>query len=158
LFAKRCSTSASKGGTGLCCPAMLLRTFQRGKSLLWVSWSHNAPGAHASLWTTPSSRKPTRKHYQPLLAPRKASMQFGPALRQRIFTRIVHADRRYGPVHLAKIDIAADSFYRVWLQVEDIPKLLGVALLPSAPGCPPWWPFLWPYPWNGYNLLPILLS
>ena len=66
------------------------------------------------------------------LPPREA-MQFERSL-QRIFTRIVHADRRYGPVHMAKIDIA-DGFYRVWLQVEDIPKL-GVAL-PSAPGSPP---------------------
>jgi hypothetical protein len=59
-----------------------------------------------------------------LLAPRDA-MQFGRAL-QRVLTRIVHANPRYGPVHLAKIDIA-DGFYRVWLQVADIPKL-GVAL------------------------------
>ncbi len=62
-------------------------------------------------------------------------MQFGRALQCCDFTRIVHADRRYGPVLLTKIDIA-DGFYCVWLQIEeDIPKL-GAAL-PSAPGCPP---------------------
>ena len=64
-------------------------------------------------------------------APREA-MQFGRAL-QRVFTTIVHADQRYGPVFLAKIDIA-DGFYRVWLHLADIVKL-GVAI-PTAPGCP----------------------
>jgi hypothetical protein len=66
------------------------------------------------------------------LAPREA-MQFGRAL-QRILSAIVHADPRYGPVKLAKIDIA-DGFYRVWLRVADVPKL-GVAL-PTASGCTP---------------------
>jgi hypothetical protein len=46
----------------------------------------------------------------------------------------VHANRRYGPVLLAKSDIA-NGFYRVWLQVDDIPKF-GVAL-PTPSGCPP---------------------
>jgi hypothetical protein len=67
-----------------------------------------------------------------LLAPRE-SMQFGRAL-QRVLRTIVHADPRYGPVYLSKIDIA-DGFYRVWLQISDIPKL-GVAL-PTTPGQPP---------------------
>jgi hypothetical protein len=64
-------------------------------------------------------------------APRE-SMQFGRAL-QRILTTLVHAHPRYGPVHLAKIDVA-DGFYRVWVQVDDVPKL-GV-VLPTAPGNP----------------------
>ena len=59
-----------------------------------------------------------------LLSPHEA-MQFGRAL-HRVLTRIVHADPRYGPVALAKIDIA-DGFYRVWLRLDDIPKL-GVVL------------------------------
>ncbi len=63
------------------------------------------------------------------LAP-KESMQFGLAL-QRVISAIVHADPRYGPVYLSKIDIA-DGFYRMWLQTWDIPKL-GV-VLPTAPG------------------------
>ena len=46
------------------------------------------------------------------LAPKEA-MQFGRAL-QRIMSKIVHADQRFGPVYMAKIDIA-DGFYRVWL-------------------------------------------
>ena len=46
---------------------------------------------------------------------------------------MVEAGKRYGPVHLAKIDIA-DGFYRVWLRLEDIPKL-GV-VLPTSPGQP----------------------
>ena len=66
------------------------------------------------------------------MSPREA-MQFGRAL-QRMFTKMVHADPRYGPVHMAKIDIA-DGFYRVWLQIEDVLKL-GVAL-PTAPNQPP---------------------
>ncbi|KAI2512410.1 adenylate kinase [Fragilaria crotonensis] len=41
---------------------------------------------------------------------------------------------RYGPVYMAKIDIA-DGFYRVWLQIADIPQL-GVAL-PNSPGREP---------------------
>jgi hypothetical protein len=66
------------------------------------------------------------------LAPNEA-MQFGRAL-QRVLSIIVHANRRYGPVYMAKIDIA-DGFYRVWLQIGDVPKL-GVAL-PTAPGSRP---------------------
>ena len=62
-------------------------------------------------------------------APREA-MQFGRAL-QRVFTTPVHADARYGPVHMAKIDVA-DGFYRIWVQLDDVPKL-GVAL-PAPPG------------------------
>ena len=65
-------------------------------------------------------------------APREA-MQFGRAL-HRVFTTLVHAHPRYGPVHLAKIDIA-DGFYRVWVQIADVPKL-GV-VLPTAPNCEP---------------------
>jgi hypothetical protein len=48
-------------------------------------------------------------------------MQFGRAL-QRVVTNIVHADPRYGPPYLAKIDIT-DSFYRVWIRAVDIPTL-----------------------------------
>ena len=70
------------------------------------------------------------------LAPREA-MQFGRTL-QRIMHTIVHAEPRYGPVYTSKIDIA-DGFYRVWIQLEDIPKL-GVAL-PAAPGSTPLVPF-----------------
>ena len=66
-----------------------------------------------------------------LLAPAEA-MQFGKAL-QRVMTRVVQAEPRYGHVHLAKIDIA-DGFYRVWLQTADVPKL-GV-VLPTSPGQP----------------------
>jgi hypothetical protein len=65
------------------------------------------------------------------LAPAEA-MQFGKAL-QRIIDDIVNADPRWGPVYLCKVDIA-DSFYRVNIRTNNIPKL-GVALpsLPSEP-------------------------
>ena len=66
------------------------------------------------------------------MAPKDA-IQFGRAL-QRVLAKIVHADPRYGPVQLSKIDIA-DRFYRIWLQWADIPKL-GVAL-PTSPKQPP---------------------
>ena len=65
-------------------------------------------------------------------APREA-MQFGRAL-QRVMSAIVHAHPRYGPVYMAKIDVA-DGFYRVWVQLADVPKL-GV-ILPTAPGAVP---------------------
>ena len=65
-------------------------------------------------------------------APREA-MQFGRAL-QRVLTTVLHADPRYGAVHMAKIDVA-DGFYRVWVRLDDVPKL-GV-VLPTAPGTPP---------------------
>ena len=60
------------------------------------------------------------------LAPPEA-MQFGKAL-QRVLSKVVGADPRYGPVHLGKIDIA-DGFYRIGIQARDIPRL-GV-ILPS---------------------------
>ena len=63
------------------------------------------------------------------LSPREA-MQFGRAL-DRIITLVVHADPRFGPVRFIKLDIA-DGFYRVWLRIEDIPKL--AVTIPSLPG------------------------
>lgn len=66
------------------------------------------------------------------LTPREA-MQFGRAL-QRVCSTTVHADPRYGPVSMAKIDIA-DGFYRVWVKVDDGPKL-GVAPLSTPSQLP----------------------
>ena len=66
------------------------------------------------------------------LAPAEA-MQFGRAL-QRVLKHILDADPRFGPVYLAKIDIA-DGFYRVWVQFRDVPKL-GV-VQPTSHGEPP---------------------
>ncbi len=57
-------------------------------------------------------------------------MQFGRAL-DRIISMVVHADPRFGPVQFIKLDIA-DGFYRVWLRIEDIPKL--AVTIPSLPG------------------------
>jgi hypothetical protein len=54
------------------------------------------------------------------MAPREA-MQFGKAL-ERILQSIVDANPDHGPVQLIKVDIA-DGFYRIWLNVHDIPKL-----------------------------------
>jgi hypothetical protein len=66
------------------------------------------------------------------LAPSE-SMQFGKAL-WRILQQVSTADPRLGPVHLSKIDIA-DGFYRMWINLNDVPKL-GV-MFPGAPGDDP---------------------
>ncbi|KAI2490266.1 hypothetical protein MHU86_24316 [Fragilaria crotonensis] len=86
------------------------------------------------------------------LAPPEA-MQFGRAL-HRVLKRIVEADGRYGPVYLAKIDIA-DGFYRVWLQSRDIIKL-GV-VLPTSPGQPPLiaFPLTLPMGWVESHLISL---
>jgi hypothetical protein len=60
------------------------------------------------------------------MAPREA-MQFGKAL-QRILQTIVDANPDHGPVNLIKVDIS-DGFYRIWLNLHDIPKL-AVSLPP----------------------------
>ena len=65
------------------------------------------------------------------LAPLEA-MQFGHAL-DRILRELLLSDPALGPVHLLKLDIS-DGFYRVNLNVDDIPKL-GVAF-PTRPGEP----------------------
>ena len=61
------------------------------------------------------------------------SMQFGHAL-DRLLREILMADPKLGPVHLMKIDIS-DGFYRINLNIDDIPKL-GV-VFPTAPGDEP---------------------
>ena len=58
------------------------------------------------------------------------SMQFGHAL-ERILREILLSNPAYGPVNMLKVDIS-DGFYRVDLNVDDIPKL-GVAF-PTRPG------------------------
>ena len=56
-------------------------------------------------------------------------MQFGAAL-PRLLVRIVHADPRHGLVYVYKGDYD-DSFYRVYLDINDIPKV-AVAFPPDA--------------------------
>ncbi len=63
------------------------------------------------------------------LAPME-SMQFGRTL-DRVLHRIHHANRRFGPVHLIKVDIA-DGFYRLLVASSHIPAL-GV-VFPHLPG------------------------
>ena len=58
------------------------------------------------------------------------SMQFGRAL-HRLLSSILHADPRFGPIYLSKVDIA-DGFHRIWLLPRNIPNL-GV-LFPTLPG------------------------
>jgi hypothetical protein len=66
------------------------------------------------------------------LAPPEA-MQFGKALK-RIIRKLVDAHPRYGPIWLAKIDIA-DGFYRIGLRPGDVPRL-GVILPTTGTGEP----------------------
>jgi hypothetical protein len=79
------------------------------------------------------------------LAPVEA-MQFGHAL-DRILREILLANPRLGPVALMKLDIC-DGFYRIALNVDDIPKL-GVAF-PSPPGHEPLvaFPLVLPMGWK----------
>lgn len=58
------------------------------------------------------------------------SMQFGHAL-DRILREILLSDPALGPVQMLKVDIS-DGFYRINMNIEDIPKL-GVAF-PTEPG------------------------
>ena len=66
------------------------------------------------------------------LAPIEA-MQFGKA-NERLWSKILHAHPRFGPVHMYKLDIS-DGFYRVRLTTSGVLKL-GVCL-PPFPGQPP---------------------
>ena len=63
------------------------------------------------------------------LAPME-SMQFGRAL-DRILYKLRHSNRRFGPVHMIKVDIA-DGFYRMWVSASCVPTL-GV-VFPHLPG------------------------
>ena len=51
----------------------------------------------------------------------KEAMQFGHML-DRLLREILLADQAHGPPEMMKVDIA-DSFYRIQLNVDDIPKL-----------------------------------
>lgn len=60
------------------------------------------------------------------------SMQFGHAL-ERFLRELLLADPALGPVNIIKVDIS-DGFYRICLNIHDIPKL-GV-VFPTLPGQP----------------------
>ena len=72
-------------------------------------------------------RTPVRTLGLPLAA--MEAMQFGHAL-DRILPEILLADQAFGPVRLLKVDLS-DGFYRLDVNVDDIPKL-GV-VFPTAP-------------------------
>ena len=57
-------------------------------------------------------------------------MQFGHTLEHLLY-QIHHANPKYGPVYMSKIDIS-DGFYHVWLDANDAPALSVV--LPCHPG------------------------
>jgi hypothetical protein len=79
------------------------------------------------------------------LAPRD-SMQFGKA-NERLMTKLLHANPRFGSCHMYKIDIG-DGFYRIPLSTSGVPKL-GVCL-PPFPGLPPLvaFPLVLPMGWT----------
>ena len=66
------------------------------------------------------------------VAPYEA-MQFGRAF-DRLLHRIYHANRRFGPVFMIKVDLS-DGFYRMPLSSSHLPSL-GVSF-PNLPGEPP---------------------
>ena len=74
------------------------------------------------------------------------SMQFGSAL-DRILREILLADPSFGPVQLMKVDLS-DGFYRINLNVSDIPKL-GV-VFPTESGEEPLvaFPLVLPMGWS----------
>ena len=76
----------------------------------------------------------------------KESMQFGHAL-DRILREILLADPIHGPVYLIKIDIS-DGFYRIAINIDDIPKL-GV-VFPTLQGKEPLvaFPLVLPMGWS----------
>ena len=59
------------------------------------------------------------------------AMQFGHAL-DRLLREILLADPRHGPVHMMKVDLS-DGFYRICLNINDIPKL-GIVFPSKVPG------------------------
>jgi hypothetical protein len=73
-------------------------------------------------------------------------MQFGHAF-DRILREILLADPSLGPIYLIKLDIS-DGFYRIALNIDDIPKL-GVAF-PTLPGHEPLiaFPLVLPMGWT----------
>ena len=73
-------------------------------------------------------------------------MQFGHAL-DRYLREILLADPTLGPIYMLKLDIA-DGFYRIAINIEDIPKL-GV-VFPTRPNQPPLvaFPLVLPMGWK----------
>ena len=59
-------------------------------------------------------------------------MQFGHAL-PHLLRKIVTADPRLGLVFMSKTDLA-DAYMRVWIRIQDVPKLAFI--IPLAPGNP----------------------
>ena len=74
------------------------------------------------------------------------AMQFGHAL-DRILREVLLANPTHGPVHLIKVDLS-DGFYRVDVNIDDIPKL-GV-VFPTTPGTTPLvaFPLVLPMGWT----------
>jgi hypothetical protein len=62
------------------------------------------------------------------------AMQFGRALQCYIHA-IIAANPSYGPVYMNKLDVA-DGYYRIWIRLEDIPKL-GIVLPNLTPSSEP---------------------
>jgi len=82
------------------------------------------------------------------------AMQFGRSL-ERILREILFANPAHGPVQMIKLDIS-DGFYRIGLNIDDIPKL-GV-VFPTLPGDKPLiaFPLVLPMGWT--NSPPIFLT
>ena len=81
----------------------------------------------------------------------KESMQFGHAL-DRILREILLSDPALGPIYQMKIDIS-DDFYRIAINIDDIPKLGDV--FPTLPGEEPLiaFPLVLPMGWKNSPLV-----
>ena len=84
----------------------------------------------------------------------KDSIQFGHAL-DRILREILLSDPALGPIYLMKIDIS-DGFYRIAINIEDIPKL-GV-IFPTLPGEEPLIAFPLDLPMGWKNSPPVFTT
>jgi hypothetical protein len=82
------------------------------------------------------------------------AMQFCWSLEQ-ILHEILFANPAHGPVHMIKLDIS-DGFYRIGLNIDDIPKL-GV-VFPTLPGDKPLIAFPLSLPMGWTNSPPIFLT
>jgi hypothetical protein len=98
-----------------------------------IAWSNTCPTCASPRWVSSHSGRQPRlivdysfwgvNDETVRLSPHGA-MQFGRAL-ERLLFRIRHANPRFGPTYMAKIDLA-DGFYRLWLAARGIPNLGAV--------------------------------
>ncbi len=80
------------------------------------------------------------------------AMQFGRSLERNNLREILFSNPAHGPVQMINLDIS-DGFYRIGLNIDDIPKL-GV-VFPTLPGDEPLiaFPLVLPMGWTNSPLI-----